>query len=62
MDWEPSHSGYQGYRDYARGSGWAVWVGRPGNPDFREAPLKGPLPVPVYRDPATITVSDEMLQ
>ena len=29
-DWQPSGSGYTGYREYASGAGWKVWVGLPG--------------------------------
>lgn len=59
--WQPSHSGYADYREYARGAGWKVWVGLPGNPPFQQAPMRGPLPVPEPKDPATITVSDALL-
>lgn len=60
-DWQPHHSGYHDYRDYARGDGWAVWVRLPGNPEVRQAPLNGPLPVPDYVDAADITVPDAFL-
>ncbi len=60
-DWQPSYSDYRDYREYARGSGWNVWVGLPGNPDFQQAPLKTPLPVPEYRGPEEIAVPDEWL-
>ncbi|MBO0699671.1 MAG: hypothetical protein J2P46_14845 [Zavarzinella sp.] len=60
-DWQPSASGYRDYREYAAGDGWRVWVGLPGNPDVREAPLKGPLPVPEYRRPEDIDVPDDWL-
>ncbi len=59
--WQPFHSGYQNYREYAHGAGWTVWVGLPGNPAFRQAPLKPALPVPAYRDPQTIDVPDQAL-
>lgn len=61
--WQPSHSGYGGYREYAQGSGWKVWVGLPGDPPFKEAPLKGPIsPIPTpVADPKTISVPDSML-
>src|SRR5271165_4944083 len=36
-DWQPSDSGYGGYREYARGAGWKVWVGLPGNPDLQQS-------------------------
>ena len=26
-EWEPSRSHYSGYREYAKGAGWKVWVG-----------------------------------
>jgi alpha-amylase len=56
--WEPGRSGYTGYRPYAEGAGWKVWVGLPGDPPFREAPLKPPLPVPVYLPAEQIDVAD----
>jgi alpha-amylase len=59
--WQPSHSGYRDYRQYADGAGWKVWVGLLGNPEFREAPRKGALPVPAYREPHTIEVPDAWL-
>jgi alpha-amylase len=57
--WTPAASGYGGWREYAAGAGWKVWVGLPGNPEFQQAPLKHALPVPTYRAPATIAVNDE---
>ncbi|ACL55246.1 alpha-amylase C-terminal beta-sheet domain-containing protein [Methylobacterium nodulans] len=60
-DWQPSRSGYRDYREYARGAGWTVWVGLSGNPAFQEAPLRAPLPIPIYRDPQTIDVPDRLL-
>jgi alpha-amylase len=60
--WRPSDSGYAGYREYATGAGWKVWVGLPGNPEVREAPEKPALPVPAYRDPRTIDVPDDALE
>lgn len=60
-DWQPGDSNYSGYRDYARGTGWKVWVGLPGDPPLVQAPLNEPLPVPVYREPAQITVPDDWL-
>jgi alpha-amylase len=60
-DWQPSDSGYRDYREYARGTGWKVWVGLPGNPDVQQAPLRGALPIPDYREPDTIVVSDDMV-
>lgn len=59
--WQPSSSGYQGYREYAQGAGWKVWVGLPGNPEFRQASLKDALPIPSYREPRTIEVPDDLL-
>jgi alpha-amylase len=59
--WEPSHSSYQNYREYAQGQGWKVWVGLPNNPDVQQAPLKAALPVPSYREPNTIEVPDSLL-
>jgi alpha-amylase len=60
-DWQPSASGYSGYREYAWGDGWRVWVGLPGNPEVRQAPLRSPFPVPDYKKPEDIDVPDEWL-
>jgi alpha-amylase len=60
--WRQSDSGYAGYREYAQGSGWKVWVGLSGNPEVREAPEKPALPVPAYRAPQTIDVPDGALE
>lgn len=59
--WEPARSNYRDYREYAQGAGWKVWVGLPGNPDVREAERRPTLPVPAYREPATIEVPDALL-
>jgi alpha-amylase len=59
--WQPANSNYQNYREYAQGVGWKVWVGIPSNPDLQQAPLKGALPVPDYREPGTIEVPDGLL-
>ena len=61
-DWEPSHSRYEGYREYAAGAGWKVWVSIPGNPPVTLSPLRDPFPVPEYREPASIAVPDEWLR
>jgi alpha-amylase len=60
--WQPFHSNYRGYREYAGGAGWKVWVGLPHDPEFLQAPLKPALPIPEYRDPATIEVADPLLE
>jgi alpha-amylase len=59
--WQPFHSGYENYREYAQGAGWKVWVGLPGNPAFQQAPLEAALPVPDYQEPETIEVPDDLL-
>ena len=51
-EWQPSMSNYSDYREYAYGAGWKVWVKLPGNPPFRQGPLRGALPVPTYRPPS----------
>ncbi|MGH7264377.1 MAG: alpha-amylase C-terminal beta-sheet domain-containing protein [Candidatus Rokuibacteriota bacterium] len=56
--WEPSMSGYSGYREYAQGAGWKVWVGLPGNPPVRQAPLKPSLPIPTYVPADQISADD----
>ncbi len=60
-DWQPHYSDYRDYREYAGGTGWKVWVGLPANPALRQAALKAPLPVPIYREPMDIDVPDEWL-
>lgn len=62
MDWQPSHSNYHDYREYAHGLGWKVWVKLEGNPEARQTPLNPPLPVPDYRDPQNIEVPEAWLQ
>lgn len=61
QEWNPSRSNYDHYREYASGSGWKVWVSLPGNPEVKQAPLKGGLPVPQYKEPSSIAVSDDQL-
>ena len=61
VDWQPHYSNYRDYREYAHGAGWTVWVKLPGNPEVRQAPLKGSLPLPEYREPQNITVPDNVL-
>jgi alpha-amylase len=56
--WEPGMSGYRDYREYAQGAGWRVWVGLPGNPEFRHAPLRAPLPIPAYVPAEQIPADD----
>ncbi len=60
-DWEPAASDYAGYREYAAGDGWRVWVGLPGNPAVQQVPVKAPLPVPSYQKPEDIDVPDHWL-
>ncbi len=60
-NWQPHFSGFQDYREYARGAGWKVWVKLPGNPDVQQAPLKVGFPVPEYKDPTQIEVPDNLL-
>jgi len=61
MEWQPSYSNYHGYREYAHGTGWKVWVGLPGDLEMQQAPPKGSLPIPEYRDPVSIDVPDDWL-
>lgn len=60
-DWEPGRSGYAGFRDYAHGAGWKVWISLPGNPEVQHAPLGQPFPVPDFRVPTSIQVADSQL-
>ena len=62
MDWQPSYSNYQDFREYAGGTGWKVWVGLPGNPDVQHASLNGALPIPEYREPHAIEVPEDWLR
>lgn len=59
--WQPSSSGYQGYREYARGDGWVVWVRLPGNPPVNRTSARPAFVVPHPRDPNTIAVPDAWL-
>jgi alpha-amylase len=60
-EWQPGASGYSGFREYAQGAGWKVWVSLPGNPAVRQAAARPPLPVPTPRTPAQVAVPDEPL-
>jgi alpha-amylase len=60
-DWEPGRSDYRGYRDYAHGAGWKVWVSLPGNPAVNQAAPRPALPVPDFRRPEDITIQDDWL-
>ena len=39
-DWNPGRSGYKGFREYATGAGWRVWVKHPKDQDFVHTPLR----------------------
>lgn len=54
--WQPSDSGYSGYREYVHGAGWQVWVGLPGNPEIQQMPQNNPLPPPPAFQPAASIV------
>jgi alpha-amylase len=54
QQWQPGASGYTGYREYAQGAGWRVWIKLPGNPPVQQARLRSALPVPRYRPPNQI--------
>jgi alpha-amylase len=58
-DWQPSSSDYRDYREYAYGAGWKVWISLPGNPDFVQASLNPPLPIPTFKPATEIDVPDE---
>jgi alpha-amylase len=58
-DWQPSDSNYRDYREYAYGAGWKVWVGLPGNPDFRQAPDAPAWPIPLFKKAAEIDVPSD---
>ena len=60
-DWQPSASGYRGYREYARGADWKAWVKLPGNPPVRQAPLKAAFPIPQFKPIEQIQVPDAWL-
>ncbi|HEX2918050.1 MAG TPA: alpha-amylase C-terminal beta-sheet domain-containing protein, partial [Edaphobacter sp.] len=49
QQWSPGDSGYSGYRVYAQGAGWSVWVGLPGNPPLVSVPHHAAFPVPIYK-------------
>jgi alpha-amylase len=60
-EWNPSHSNYKDFREYAAGTGWKVWVGLPDNPELRLAPLAASLPVPTFQKPTDISIPDSMV-
>ncbi len=55
--WQPFYSNYRGYREYAYGNGWKVWVRLSGNPRFRSAPLKRPFPIPNFVPASDIQIN-----
>ena len=59
--WTPRDSGYVDCVEYARGDGWKIWVKVPGASEVLEAPLKTALPIPTYKTPAEIEISDSMI-
>ncbi len=59
--WQPYFSNYNGYREYARGAAWKVWVALPGNPEVQHAILKAAFPVPKFVTPEKIEVPSELL-
>jgi alpha-amylase len=61
-DWQPAQSGYTGYREYASGTNWKVWVGLPANPDVKQAPLKPGFIVPKYQAADAISIPDDWLE
>ncbi len=56
--WEPGKSNYSGFREYAQGAGWKVWVKVPGNPEVQQAGRRGALPVPVFRKAEEMEIGD----
>ncbi len=61
QEWTPANSNYRDYREYAKGIGWKVWVGLPGNPEVQQAPLNDGLPIPQYQEAKEIVVNDKLL-
>jgi alpha-amylase len=57
-EWQPSYSDYSDYREYAQGAGWKVWVKLPGNPAVKQAPMKGPFPLPSFTSASSIPLPD----
>jgi alpha-amylase len=59
-EWQPFHSGYRNYRDYAQGAGWkGGWVCP--TTGFQQAPLRAALPIPDYTEPGSFDISDDLL-
>lgn len=56
-EWQPFYSDYRGYREYAYGNGWKVWVRLSGNPRFRSAPFKKPFPIPNFVPASDIQIN-----
>ncbi|HAC65172.1 MAG TPA: alpha-amylase [Cyanothece sp. UBA12306] len=61
QNWQPYYSGYQDYREYAKGNGWKVWVKLPGNPPVKQARYSQSLPIPQEQTPDNIQVPDSWL-
>ncbi|MEL7118575.1 MAG: alpha-amylase family glycosyl hydrolase [Bacteroidota bacterium] len=60
-DWNPTMSGFNSIREYARGQEWCVWIGQENPNEFINAPLKEALPIPDFQQPTSIVVEEEQL-
>ena len=61
-EWQPFHSGYANYREYAQGAGWKVWVGLPGNPGLAAGSAQGSAArYPTIEEPASFDIPDDLL-
>ncbi len=58
-DWDPGTSNYRDFREYARGTGWKVWVSISGNPEPAQAPVRVGLPIPTYQSGEKIAVPED---
>lgn len=58
--WQPSLSGYSGYREYAQGAGWKVWVKLPANPPSHRPAHHPAFPIPKYVPAARIKLPAEL--
>jgi alpha-amylase len=62
-EWQPGYSNYSGYREYARGAGWKVWISLPNSPDYQKAPLNTPIPMNIsLKLPDRDDITDAMIQ
>ena len=61
-EWQPGYSNYSGYREYARGAGWKVWVSLPNSPEHQRAALNTAIPMDISLTlPHRADITDAMI-